>query len=94
MSKRIVDLRENKPLLDIASYGRRGPGDQRFSKAEVGHISRTVRKVPEVMIKVSAGARTLQGVEEHLDYIGREGEGGWRLMTVGICERGVSRERY
>ena len=73
MPKRTVDLRD-KPLLDIASYGRRGPGSQRFSKAEIEHFSRTVRKVPEVMIKVSGGARTLQGVEEHLDYIGREGE--------------------
>ena len=75
MPKRIVDLRDQKPLLDIASYGRRGRGHKPLSKAEVEHISRTVRRVPEVMIKVSGGARTLPGVENHLDYIGREGEG-------------------
>ena len=30
-------------------------------------------RVPEVMIKVSGGARTLQGVGAHFDYIGRKG---------------------
>jgi hypothetical protein len=36
----------------------------------------TVRRVPEVMVKVSGGARTLGGVERHVDYIGREGRLG------------------
>ena len=27
------------------------------------------------MIKVSGGARSMKGVAQHLDYIGREGEG-------------------
>jgi Relaxase/Mobilisation nuclease domain len=91
MPKRIVDLRDQRPLLDIASYGRRGPGHRPLSKAEVEHISRTVRRVPEVMIKVSGGARTLRGVEDHLDYIGREGEGevetddGRRLREEGFA---------
>jgi hypothetical protein len=76
MKKRIVDLREARPLLDIASYGRRGPGHARpLSRAEIAHVSRTVRRVPEVMIKVSGGARSMAGVGRHLDYIGREGEG-------------------
>ena len=70
--RRIVDLREI-PLLDVASYGRRGPGHRSLSKAEIAHVSRTVRRVPEVMIKVSGGARTIRGVAQHLDYIGREG---------------------
>jgi len=90
MPMRIVDLRDQNPLLDIASYGRRGPGHRPLSKAEIEHISRTVRRVPEVMIKVSGGARTLRGVEDHLDYIGREGEGevetddGQRLQEKGF----------
>lgn len=77
MSKRrIVDLREREvPLLDVASYGRRGPGHRPPSKAEIEHVSRTVRRVPEVMVKVSGGARTVRGVAAHLDYIGREGRG-------------------
>lgn len=73
--RRIVDIRNEVPLLDVASYGRRGPGYRAPSKAELGHISRTVRRVPEVMVKVSGGARTLKGVAQHLDYIGREGRG-------------------
>lgn len=77
MSKRrIVDLRGREaPLLDVASYGRRGPGRRPPSKAEIEHVSRTVRRVPEVMVKVSGGARTVRGVAAHLDYIGREGRG-------------------
>lgn len=73
--RRIVDLGTETPLLDVASYGRRGPGHRPLSKAEIAHVSRTIRRVPEVMIKVSGGARTLRGVGQHLDYIGREGRG-------------------
>jgi len=75
MPKRVVDLREQRALLDIASYGRRGPGHRPLTRAEVEHVSRTARHVPEVMIKVSGGARSVRGVQAHLDYIGREGEG-------------------
>ena len=88
--RRIVDIRNEVPLLDIASYGRRGPGHRRPSKAELAHISRTVRRVPEVMVKVSGGARTVRGVGQHLDYIGREGRGevqtddGERLQGKGF----------
>lgn len=74
MTKRLVDLREQRPILDIASYGRRGPAHRHLTAAEVGHISRTVRRAPEVVVKVSGGARTLRGVKDHLEYIGREGE--------------------
>jgi hypothetical protein len=73
--RRIVDLRESQPLLNIASYGRRGPGQRPPSRAEIAHISRTVRRTPEVVVKVSGGARSLRGVAQHLDYIGREGRG-------------------
>ena len=92
MSKRrIVDLRERgAPLLDVASYGRRGARQRPLTKAEIEHISRTVRRVPEVMVKVSGGARTVRGVAAHLDYIGREGRGevqtddGERLQGKGF----------
>jgi hypothetical protein len=88
--RRIVDLREGQPLLNIASYGRHGPGHRLPSKEEIAHISRTVRRVPEVVIKVSGGARSLRGVAQHLDYIGREGRGevqtddGERLQGRGF----------
>src|SRR5256885_5044821 len=94
MPKRVVDLRvDQKALLDLASYGRRGPGHRPLMKAEIEHVSRTVRRVPEVMIKVSGGARTLRGVRSHLDYIGREGRGevetdeGVRLQEKGFEKR-------
>lgn len=89
--RRIVDLREDqRPLLDVVSYGRRGPGHRPLSKAEVAHISRIVRRVPEVLVKVCGGARSLRGVAQHLDYIGREGRGevhtddGDRLQGKGF----------
>lgn len=77
MKKRIVDLREaQRPLLDIVSYGRGGARHGRpLSRADIAHVSRTARRVPEVIVKVSGGARTLRGVGAHLDYIGREGKG-------------------
>jgi len=87
--RRVVDFRA-VPLLDIASYGRRGPGQPPLSKAQIEHVSRTVRGVPEVMIKVSGGARTVRGVESHLQYIGREGkeeietDDGQRLQEKGF----------
>jgi relaxase-like protein len=90
MPKRVVDLRDQRPILDIASYGRRGPGHRPLTRAEIELVSRTVRREPEVMIKVSGGAHTLRGVRAHLAYIGREGEGvvetddGQRLQEKGF----------
>ncbi len=76
MTKRsLVDIRQAEPLLDIVSYGRRGPGSPSLTRAQMEHGGRTVRRVPEVMIRVSGGARTVRGVQTHLDYIGREGQG-------------------
>jgi hypothetical protein len=63
-------------LFDVFSYARRGPGRQhRLSPAEVEQIARTVRRTPEVMVKVlPRGAQTAGAVRKHLDYIGRKGE--------------------
>lgn len=65
-----------KPLLDIASYARRGPGQRdRLTPAEIAHISRTVRRVPEVVVKVlSRDSNKFASVAKHLNYIGRRGE--------------------
>jgi MobA/VirD2-like, nuclease domain len=89
--RRIVDLREGpEPLLNIASFGRRGPGYRPPSKAEIAHITRTIRRTPEAVVKVTGGARSLRGVAQHLDYIGREGRGevqtddGERLQGKGF----------
>jgi len=89
MRKRVIDLRTERPLLDIASLGRRG-SEAKLTPSEVASIARTARRAPEVMIKVSGGARTLQGVRAHFDYIGRKGlneietDVGERLMERGF----------
>jgi hypothetical protein len=46
----------------------------RFSPAEVQQIARTVRRVPEVIVKVSGGGRDVGGVQAHLKYIDRHGK--------------------
>ena len=89
MPKRVVDLRTERPLLDVASFGRRGP-EAKLTPSEVASVARTARRVPEVMIKVSGGARKLRGVGAHFDYIGRKGlneietDTGERLMEIGL----------
>lgn len=67
-----------QPLLDIASYARRGPGRRdRLTPAELELIERTVRRTPEVMVKVlPKDSNNLRSVARHLNYIGRYGELG------------------
>src|SRR5258706_8039756 len=75
MPKRTVNLGDGRPLLDLVSYGRRGPGrTDRLSPAQVEQIARTVRRVPEVMVKVSGGGASAKGVLAHLKYIDRHGD--------------------
>ena len=86
MHKRLINLRTQQPLLDVASYGRRGAHQSPvLAQAELAYIRRTVRRVPEVMIKVSGGARSLAGVRAHFDYIGREGRGVIETDEVTQC---------
>ena len=65
-----------KPLFDLFSRARPGPRRwDRLAPAEVEQIARTVRRTPEVMVKVlPKGAQTSEAVRKHLDYIGRKGE--------------------
>ena len=65
-----------RPLLDIASYARRGPGRRdRLSPEELADLGRTARRTPEVMVKVLAkDSNNLRSVARHLNYIGRYGE--------------------
>jgi hypothetical protein len=77
MSKRPFRIPSGqRPLLDIASYGRRGPGGTvHLSAAQLADIHRTVHRVPEVMVKVLAkDSNNLRSVGRHLNYIGRYGE--------------------
>lgn len=75
MPKLRISALEGRPLLDLASYARRGPGRQdRLSPEEVALIGRTVRRVPEVMVKVlSKDSNNLRSVARHVNYIGRHG---------------------
>ena len=92
MVKRVVDLRSQGPLLDLVSYGRRGPAHRpALTQAEVAHATRTIRGVPEVVIKVSGGARTIRGVAAHLEYLETRAD----LETddgVVLPEKGLGRQ--
>lgn len=76
MPKLAIDVGGGVPLLDIASYARRGPGRRdRLSALEVEHISLTVHRAPEVMIKVlNKGGQGSRAVKRHVGYIGRYGD--------------------
>ena len=66
----------DRPLLDVASYGRRGPSSHaKLSPAEIDHIRRTVSRTPEVIVKVlTRGGQNLKTVRRHMSYLDRGGE--------------------
>jgi hypothetical protein len=72
MSPPSLDLHRNHSFLDLVSYGRRGPGDgSRLSPAQIAHIERTVRRTPEVMVKISGGGQSVRAVAAHFKYLAR-----------------------
>ena len=75
MSRRPVIhiVRVRSLLLDIHSLGRVGPSG-RFSPSQIQQIERTVRRVPEVMVKVTGGGTKVGAVAAHFSYISRKGE--------------------
>jgi hypothetical protein len=83
MPKQPINIRVGVPLLDIASYARRGPGHRdRLSPAEVQQVARTVRRTPEVVVKVlSRGGQDLGAVRRHLDYLRLRDDGELELET-------------
>ena len=77
MPKRQVNVPGGGQLaeLDLVSHGRRGRETPlQFSPAEIEQIRRTVRGVPEVMVKVSGGGKSAAGVQAHFAYIDRHGK--------------------
>lgn len=76
MSKRPLRVQGNsRPLLDIFSAGRGGPQSRlHFSRAQIEQIARTVRRAPEVMVKVTGGGTSTGAVLAHFGYISRHGE--------------------
>jgi hypothetical protein len=76
MPRRLISVGNEKPLLDIASYARRGPGrGDHLSQAEIQLVDRTVRRTPEVMVKVLIrGGQDLKAVTRHMAYLNRGGD--------------------
>jgi hypothetical protein len=77
MPKRAVNVGHltGHPWLEIASHGRRGTRQPAaFTRAQLDQIALTVRRAPEVMVKVSGGGRSSGAVAAHLRYIGRHGK--------------------
>ena len=73
MPRRSLEPYGGRPFLDLASYGRRGPGhDSRLSPAQIEHIERTVRRTPEVMVKISGGGQSAKAVAAHFKYLTRQ----------------------
>jgi len=66
----------NGPPFDLLSFARRGPGRRdQLSPGELQQVARTVRRTPEVMVKVlPKSAYSLKAVQKHLAYIGRRGD--------------------
>ena len=95
MSKRRLNVPSSGRLaeLDLVSYGRRGRDTPlEFSHAQIEQIDRTVRGVPEVMVKVSGGGKSSDAVKAHLGYIDRHGklevntDEGESLRGKGVAE--------
>jgi hypothetical protein len=73
MPRPLIEL-PGKPLLEIASYARQGPSSNtRLTPMEIERIARTVARAPEVVVKVSGGAKSLRGALAHVRYIDRQG---------------------
>jgi predicted RNA-binding protein YlqC (UPF0109 family) len=75
MPKRLIQL-EGRPLFDIASYARPGSSRRdRLSPEEIEQITLTVRRAPEVMVKVlTRGGQDLKAIRRHLSYLNRKGD--------------------
>ncbi len=66
--------RDKDPLLEILSHGQAGPQRRdRFTPAQIAQIARTVRRAPEVMVKVTGGGRSTGAVAAHFSYISGKG---------------------
>jgi hypothetical protein len=67
---------DGRLFLELVSRGRPGPQEASgaFTAAQIEQIRRTVRGAPEVMVKVTGGARKLGAAAAHFAYISQQGE--------------------
>ena len=75
MPKRLIQL-EGEPHFSLWSYARPGSSRRdRLSPEEIEQITLTVRRTPEVMVKVlTRGGQDLKAIGRHLSYLNRGGE--------------------
>jgi hypothetical protein len=91
MQRRLIDLRGGgRPLLDIVSHARGGLGRRdRLCPAQIEHISLTVNRTPEVMIKVlSQGGQGLgptRALSVLPDQTGRDAASRPTLQSEYLC---------
>ena len=63
----------SRSFLELASFAKKGPAERdHWSPAQIEQIARTVRRTPEVMVKISGGGTSPKGVAAHLGYICRK----------------------
>jgi hypothetical protein len=76
MSRNVVVVpKTEQQQFEFVSHGRGGPGGRTHLSAEqIAQVARTVRRVPEVVVKVSGGGREVGAVKAHLAYIDRHGK--------------------
>jgi hypothetical protein len=76
MTRRPIRVQgSERRLLDIFSAARAGTQSRlHFSRAQIEQIARTVRRTPEVMVKVTGGGASSGAVSAHFGYISRHGE--------------------
>jgi type IV secretory pathway VirD2 relaxase len=76
MARHLVVLPRTPGLeLDLVSHGRRGPAATCRSSGEAAKLARGAHpNGPEVVVKISGGARDIEGALAHLTYIGRNGK--------------------
>jgi hypothetical protein len=69
-------MSQERALFNIVSYGRGSPSRrQSLSIGQIKHVTRTVGRTPEVMVKVvNSGSNSSGAVRGHVAYIGRKGE--------------------
>jgi hypothetical protein len=89
--------RATEPLFELTSYARRGPGGRdHLSPGEIAQVARTVRRSPEVMVKVlSHGGQDLKAVGRHLQYLRMRENGEIPIETdegTRLAGPGTSRE--
>lgn len=76
MSRRPFRVPTDGPVsLEVITLARRGPGaSTRLTVGQIEQIRRTVRRIPEAIVKVTGGGRNIGAVAAHIAYISHRGQ--------------------